>query len=551
MAAVEWERISPAKTESVISMLLKNLYPDAERIWGAGGDGGRDVQIRHSDGGLDAFEIKGFTGRLNAGRKAQIKRSLLRSAQLNPISWTLLMPLDPTPTEEAWLRSLRKLVGFPTTWHGRLFLDTELAKRPWIERYHLGDVGREVVRLLEQVGSEQAALGNGMPDAIARIERVTSDLNELDAFYVWRVSTDGQGNTTVMPSPRYRGAEIEHPLTIQVSFQFGADPDGRRAAHELQQHVDFGTPVDVPAEYVERVRVDSPVFPSGEFPAGGRISVRPHGGSEVDLLLAVGGPEGETMAAVPISGSVASSGQRGSIVELRDASGCLAVQLRIDFVAGTATVNLKYEAHGPFYPAQLRPVVALLSEMRPPNTLEVRSADGDTMSHSQIDPSFAAEGHDRFLNLLDDLALIQWAAGRFETIGPEFSRDDFIAIREATQLLGGEALVGSWSDASFTLTDDASAETRRLFAKDAFQFAVSSTDPYTAHIAGREYRLGRGVRWEVESATMAPEHDEWRTDGPPPGARVRLVPKTSDVVRRWLLNEGLKQTGALQVGPRS
>ncbi len=62
MAAVEWGRISPAKAESVISMLLKNLYPDAERIWGAGGDGGRDVQIRHSDAGLDAFEIKGFTG---------------------------------------------------------------------------------------------------------------------------------------------------------------------------------------------------------------------------------------------------------------------------------------------------------------------------------------------------------------------------------------------------------------------------------------------------------------------------------------------------------
>lgn len=537
MVAVEWERIGTGKAEDVISMLLKNVYPDAERIWGAGGDEGRDVQIRTPDGNLHAFEIKGFTGRLTDSRRQQIKRSLKRAAQLNPLDWALLMPVDPTPNEERWLRALQRLVPFPTRWEGRLYLNTELAKRPWIERYLIGDWKDEVVRLLAQVGHEQAALERGVWDALERIEHVGSDLNELDPFYVWHVATDGR-HTSISPSPRYRGAELDYPLEIHIQFEFTDDPEGRRAAEALKRHVDFGTPLEVPPQYVQRVKINAPVFPGGEFPPGGSISATSRPGSpSLNFLLSVVGPDGDVKASVPLGGAVTSAGERGSIIELRDASGTLTVRVTLDLVDGTLKLNFNYSLNGPFYPGQLRPVVGLFAEMGPPNLLDIRSSDG-ILHSSQVIEGIDTEAEDRrFLRLLDDLALIQWAAGQYEMVELALSKDDLTEIWLANELIRGRQLTSSWHDATFTVSDDASPEIRRLWTKDGFRLRVITQEPYVARIGGREYRLGHGVGWEVDSATMAAEHDPWREGGPPPGAHVRLVPKDSKVVRRWLVTE--------------
>jgi hypothetical protein len=62
---VVWEHYQQTPLfEDMVSVLISRLHPIAERIDGAGGDGGRDVQLR-SPGRLDLFEIKSFTGRLN------------------------------------------------------------------------------------------------------------------------------------------------------------------------------------------------------------------------------------------------------------------------------------------------------------------------------------------------------------------------------------------------------------------------------------------------------------------------------------------------------
>lgn len=220
MVAVEWERVDAARAEALISMLLKNLYPDAERIWGAGGDEGRDVQILSPDGRLRAFEIKGFTGRLTNSRKQQIKRSLLRAAQLNPIEWTLLMPIDPTPAEEKWLTSLQKLVQFPTRWHWRdaSFALTEDAP-PETRRLWTQDGFRLAISTLEphvaEISGREYRLGKGTvwvvesatmapehsewrdagPPAGAEVRIVPKD---TDAFHRWLITEDSAalGQTT-------------------------------------------------------------------------------------------------------------------------------------------------------------------------------------------------------------------------------------------------------------------------------------------------------------------------------------------------------------------
>jgi hypothetical protein len=178
LTRVRWAELDPKTVEDVISMLLNHLHPDrAQRIDGSGGDGGRDVQLTLDDG-LHLYEIKSFTGRLDASRKAQIERSLSRASLLDPASWTLLMPLDPTPREADWLNALGSRVPFPAEWHGLSWLDAELAPRPFIARYLVEGTGEEVMEILRMAREEEAGLLGGAPEAVERVERVVNLLNE-------------------------------------------------------------------------------------------------------------------------------------------------------------------------------------------------------------------------------------------------------------------------------------------------------------------------------------------------------------------------------------
>ena len=76
--SIRWHDFEPQGYEDIVSVLLSRLHPDAQRIDGKGGDGGRDVQIVSGQDGqiTDAFELKSFTGRMTFGRRKQVERSL-------------------------------------------------------------------------------------------------------------------------------------------------------------------------------------------------------------------------------------------------------------------------------------------------------------------------------------------------------------------------------------------------------------------------------------------------------------------------------------------
>lgn len=227
MPAVDWDHITPKKTEDVISMLLNHLHPNrAQRINGSGGDDGRDVQLVLEDG-MHAREIKSFTGTLTYAQKRQIKNSLLRAAELHPADWEVLLPHDLTPAEIRWFDDvLRPLVDFPISWRGRTWLDTELAQRPFIQRYYLGDVAQEVRDLLELAQQEQAGLARGAFDALDRADRLATKLNEMDPYYIWEISSDGTASR-LAARPRYRGANDEFPLRVTMRFAFPENPEAR------------------------------------------------------------------------------------------------------------------------------------------------------------------------------------------------------------------------------------------------------------------------------------------------------------------------------------
>lgn len=151
----------------MVSVFLSHLHPTSTRIDGGGGDGGRDVQIA-TPGGIRAYELKSFTGRMGKVQRAQVKRSLLRAAELKPIDWTLIVPIDFTPDEDVWFESLRDLVPFPIESRGLTWLDGQFAGRPFIARYFLEDAANEIARLAQDLNHEKTVLAGGAPDALER-----------------------------------------------------------------------------------------------------------------------------------------------------------------------------------------------------------------------------------------------------------------------------------------------------------------------------------------------------------------------------------------------
>jgi hypothetical protein len=259
MTPVQWETPQvKAVYEDMVAVLLSSLHPEAERLDGSGGDGGRDLQLRQ-DGRLDLFELKSFTGRLGSaqGRRAQVQRSLEKAAAHNPDSWTLVVPIDHTEGELAWFDGLRRRYRFPLTWRGRTWLNQQLATHPAVVRYFLEDGDSHVVRVLRELQQEQAALAGGIPDALQRLQVLRQRIDELSPHYRLDIAIAGD-TITVALRPRYRGAERDYPILVAGSFFFPDTSTGREAAQRLERALDFGEEVVVEPEHVRDLRVDLP-----------------------------------------------------------------------------------------------------------------------------------------------------------------------------------------------------------------------------------------------------------------------------------------------------
>ena len=154
--SIRWDEVEPQKYEDMVSVLLSRLYPDAQRIDGKGGDGGRNVQIVNEGNGsiVHAFELKSFTGRMSSSRRQQVARSLRRVADLSPARWTLVVPIDPTPGEADWFRQLGEKHCFPTEWRGKTWLDEKMSVFPDIPPYYMEGAKDEVFHLLRVLGQE-------------------------------------------------------------------------------------------------------------------------------------------------------------------------------------------------------------------------------------------------------------------------------------------------------------------------------------------------------------------------------------------------------------
>lgn len=536
MTRIPWRDVPEPVVEQMIAVLLSHQHAGAAaRIDGRGGDGGRDVQVATAEG-IRAFEIKSYTGRMSPTRRFHVQASLERAATLDPIDWTLLVPIDHNPAELKWFRWLQTRVQFPIVWLGLTWIDTEFAQRPFIARYYLEGASDELKALTTLFNQERAALAAGALDVLDRMRELVLRANDLDPHYRFAVESDG-ATSTIRVIPRYAGAERDRPITASITLAFPDDEAGRAAAADLRRALDFGTGTKIPGAYLKEAVFDAPANLGGRF-ENGEVELIPSGpsGVPVEVVLAVRDPGGRTLGEVPMTLVATGRGTRGAIFTGADRSGVMAITLMLDAAERSMALEVSVNAVS-YYPAELRPAAVVLTSMVAPNVLEILDADGDRLGRVDLEPTEPLVNKG-LAEMVDDLALVQWASRMTRKVSPELGPDDVRELIFASELLRNGPVDIEWNELNIVLRDDASETVRRGLLIDGLTFELRAGEPHLAVIDGTTYPIGRGTWTQVASAVLEPGHEEWRQAGSiPAGATVRLVPGQTREAKAMLLND--------------
>lgn len=442
----------------MVSVLLSRLHPDARRIDGSGGDGGRDVQIVRSQDQqiIDAFELKSFTGRMTPTRRKQAARSLSRAAALGPPRWTLVVPIDPTPGEERWFHQLRQAYSFPIRWFGKTWLDEKMSSFPDIRRYFIEGASEEVVRLLRELQNEQAIVTD-VPDAVARVRTLRERLNEIDPHYRYEIST-GTSSANNWPMdvviavsfadvrvdvyPKYEGAVKDRPITINIEVLVGPDNE------VVQNALDYGLDVKIPPELVGSVVVDAPSGLGGNF-----------ANSEIDLFSTNQGlreaitvvleimEDDKLLASCPIHLNKQTTGLRGTVLSGTDSSGWLRTRITFNFTTREFTIKFRL-APKPILPSSLVPLCRWLVALHPPHDLAIRWPGVPEIRSPARVPSLVGEG---FCQVVEALAYLQDTSGIYREVLPSSIPEEGEEIVRAATLLKGESIDFTWESFSLSL----------------------------------------------------------------------------------------------------
>ncbi|MFD7878963.1 hypothetical protein ACFV5G_33540 [Streptomyces sp. NPDC059766] len=530
--AIRWADLDPAKIEDIISVLISRLHPEVQRIDGSGGDGGRDVQVPLPTG-LIIYEVKSFTGRLNNSRKNQIKRSLKRSSTHNPKQWRLVMPLDVTPKELEWYNELKKSHPFVSDFtRGRTWLDSELSRRPEIARYYIGDSNSEIVDYLREIREEEAAFSNGVPDAVERIKRLISRLNEIDPHYTFGFHVTPGGDVKPEMHPRYQGAELDRPIIIKATFSFPKTPEGDAAAASFRESLDYGVPAELSGDFVKSVEFDAPAGMSEKW-SGGSFALQSVPAPEPDGLtysVVVVDSHQRHLAAIPLEMTKGFRGEKGAQIELSDLTGFFGIRSRLNTLEKTARHTFSFEHRENVLPSALTPTLRFMLHLKPGNQWGL-AVNGEITQLNTLNDTFMPDLAD-YARYIAILAKFQDYTGFPFSIPEVFSDEDGERLALAHYLISGKEVIGEWEQASITFLREGVERWRTTTGGGPGQLVVRE-DFYT-EICGHHIYVGQ-VQRVIESirADELPEIDA----GTPEEATfpVRLSPGDDATFRTKLL----------------
>ena len=537
--SIKWDEFDPRRYEDMVSVLLNRLHPNAQRIDGKGGDGGRDVQIACGQDGqfIDAFELKSFTGRMNSSRRKQVTHSLKRAATLGPARWSLVVPIDHTPSEEDWFRQLGEGYSFPTAWLGKTWLDEKMSAFPDIRRYFVEGAKDEVFRLLRELREEQARVTD-VHDAVGRIRTLRDRLHEIDPYYRYEIATGttaaegrpadvvfsvGFGDVRVDVYPKYSGATKDRPVTVKVEVVVGPD------CEVVQNALNYGLAATIPSGMISSVTVDAPSGLGGSFTEG-EINLLPIS-TKLDepITIALKVMDGDRLLAnCPVHLVERTIGLKGSVVTGTDSTGWLQTRLRVDVAARELKAQFWLDPK-PAMPAALVPLIRWLKACQPPNCLAICWPDGSETRSDIRTPHSIDQGLGR---IVEALAFLQEHSGIYWEMPPSLTAEEEREIVEAATLLKGETVDLTWKSLNLCF-DRWGPKLEELVDGRPLQFLIEHGG--LLELEGVTIPMGR-IRTYIESARLADPGGVRRALESGSVVRVQLVPGDSNKAKRIVVS---------------
>jgi hypothetical protein len=496
---IRFEQLSPRQYEEMVLVLLSRVQ-QAQRVDGSGGDDGRDFYFSDVNG-TDAFELKSFTGRLTSAIRQQVERSLNRAMRHSPRSWTLVMPVDPTSTDEQWFNSLRTDFSVPLEWMGKTWLEENLNRYPDIVRYFSGGAD-EVVRLL----SEIADGGTRVQDAEllpTRFGRAVRRLNEIDPYYRFSYSATRDA-ASVTAHPRYPGAFHDRPIEVNNILRVDDSPGSIVAQETLPEVITFGTRVVIMAGSIDGLVVDTPGGLRGELSGADLIldgAFLPVTEAENTILLRVP-PLPPVRYSARLHVEDWSRGPEGLIsLRAQDSSGLLGLDLRIDPARQTCEAQLSFRYVSSALPNDAVPVLRICAALA--NGEQVAFADpGGKVFGIASGRLNSADWPEAYIKCAENLAEVQRLTGAYFPLPEAFSPDDQRDMEYARMILSGGIVDAQWNSMTVRLKIDTVRNLLEQIDSHGQPFAFAAVQEETVFVAGGQLPMG-WVQRSVPSAKLS------------------------------------------------
>jgi hypothetical protein len=508
--------------EQMIAVLISRLYPQARRLDGSGGDGGRDIVMPLASG-LEIFELKSFTGRMSSSRRAQVKRSLARASQHDPAAWHLVVPIQPTPAEDEWFSKLTADCPFGCDWLGLDWLDSHMADIPAISRYYINGSSDEVLDALIALEKEQAVLAGGIPDAIERMTRLAARLNELSPHYVVTCAIDGHGSAHVKTVPRYDGAEQDAPMMITPAFLFPDTEEGREAAASLWETFAFGTASTIPGEYVTQVEVIAPSGLGGMF-GSATLAIGPAllpADDLPDVFACVIDDHEVLMLRLPLTAVERTTGTDGGEMTLTDLTGTITMKMRMDAVARKIHARISYKTKSPFLPCQVLPATKFCELASAGHRIVFLFNGQPAGPPAQLSLNLPGK-FGMHAELIRDLETVQRLSGNYFPVPERLTADELHGIRCAARLLADGSVVDLWTTSTKPMPAVKFLEFSNKFDPEAAGIWTTGI-PHVLPLAGKRYFLGF-IRRMIRTVRIESWHDIPGDPDGEPHVEVTIVP---------------------------
>ncbi|MCZ2404430.1 restriction endonuclease [Paenarthrobacter sp. Z7-10] len=399
MTRVEWTRLEGADVEAVVAMFLNRDHSRSTRITPSRGDGGVDILDRGAgpNGSDVVYQVKRYTEPLGSKEKTAVEDSLKtlmkdpRWAELNVEEWHLVLPWDPSPEAEKWLREFGGKQGVTAIWNGLTWVETLSSKYPEIIDYYLHGGRSQIQEAYEIVsaafGAERTESGLGVLAVQEKVSKALLTLEddphyryehrfgsgELPAFssrpgLVLHLAHPYKSNgqwSAVDVIARCAASTVERPIVVRGSLKL--EP-GSEAANAFQDFMAYGSPFRSPEGAY-----------TGELDAPGGLSRAIDGamvstwstnkdlGDDPELHLEMVAPDGKMLAAVDLKRIERSQGAEGLRVVLEETNDVFIIEDRYNVSGKTSSRHLSFIDLTGKPVAKVLPALTFLTSCHAPN----------------------------------------------------------------------------------------------------------------------------------------------------------------------------------------